>query len=257
VALQATAAGCLLALSNLAQAEVTPAGAEVKADSHFGQYLASPDYADALRNLAARWDKALQVKCEEATTVDPKGRLSVLKAVDAPQAGKPPVSGTWQQRFTVKRCGQTQVYNAFINAAPDLAPHVGALLPGLSTVDPILARDAANNLAQVAKAKEYYTRGGKQCLDFAVTDTKVVTPPKGTGPSRFEEAWSVRYCGKVTPWPMCFTPKADGTMSFVSLSCADADKKAAADAAAEAASAASAASGASAPAKPAAAGSKT
>lgn len=246
----------LLMSSLPAQAEPIARAADIAKGSPLAQYLASGEYADKLITLAQRWDRALEVKCDEPLSIEsPLGPLFIERPISMAASATAPTAGIWRQRFTVKRCGKAQVYNAFLSVGAEQKLHVGALLPGKSQLSSLQAREVLNGLTQSIKQAEFLTRGGKACLDFGLLDTEIVTPVSGKAgvPGRMEERWSVRYCNTVRPTPMCFTPSADGALKFRAQTCVDADKTEAeerAQAAAEAASAAAAASSA-APAKPA------
>lgn len=243
----------LLSLTPAAQAEPISQASAITDGSPLAKFLSSSEYTDKLLALSKRWDRAVQFKCEEDTALDGKlGAVTIERPVEVSAKSGLPVSGSWRQRFTVKRCGKSQIYNAYILANGDQPLHVGALVPGTSRVTTVQARDAVTSLTQSVKTIEYMTRGGKACLDFALLNTEAGAAPQPKGsltPGRFEEQWTVRYCDSVRTTPMCFTPLPEGGTKFRAQTCVEADKteaeekaKAAAEAAASAASAAAPAS---------------
>ena len=91
-----------------AQADTLTQDADIAEGSPMAKFLASSDYTDKLLTLSKRWDRALQFKCDEAAALDGKlGAVTIERPVDMPASAKAPVTGSWRQRFTVKRCGKT------------------------------------------------------------------------------------------------------------------------------------------------------
>jgi hypothetical protein len=240
--------GVLLASTSPAHAERINTLAELKGDSLFMAYVQSPETRQRLKDIATKWDAELGQACKEPYVIDPmRDGLSVLRPIETTEAGQPPVEGVWRIQFTAQRCGGERSFSVLGIAVPGKPVHHVNLLPGKSITDFSLMRDTLNAVVPSYKGM-VQAQQGKTCSDFAITDTQVTTPPASTDvPSRFEEAWTLRYCGEVKTFPICYAPREAGGMSFHTVSCAEAERrgliKAAASGATPAGAAAPAASG--------------
>lgn len=220
------AAGVLLAGALPAQAERINTLAELKGDSLFMAYVQSPETRQRLKDIAAKWDADLGLACKEPYAIDPmRDQLSVLKPIETPEAGKPPVEGVWRIQFTAQRCAGERSFSVLGIAVPGKPVHHVNLLPGKSITNFSLMRDTLNAVVPSYKGM-VQAQQGKTCNDFAITDTQLTTPPASTdAPSRFEEAWTLRYCGEVKTFPICYAPREGGGMSFHTVGCAEAERR--------------------------------
>jgi len=216
----------LIASAMPAQAERINTLAELKADTFFLAYVQSPDTRQRLKDIATKWDADLGLVCKEAYVIDPlRDQLSVLKPIETPEAGKPPVEGVWRLQFTAQRCGGERSFSVLGIAVPGKPVHHVNLLPGKSLTDFSLMRDTLGAVVPAYRGM-VQAQQGKTCADFAITDTQVTTPPANTdAPSRFEEAWTLRYCGELKTFPICYSPREGGGLVFHTVSCAEAEQR--------------------------------
>jgi len=224
--LAATACGLLGSSVLPAHAERITSLLDLQHNAPFMAYVQSPETRQRLKDIATKWDADLGMACKDPYVIDPmRDQLALLKPIDVPEAGQPPVEGVWRIQFIAERCGSERTFSVLGIALPSKPVHYVNLLPGQSITDFSLMRDTLNAVVPGYRGM-VQAQQGKTCNDFAITDTQLTTPPASLDvPSRFEEAWTMRYCGEVKTFPICYSPREGGGMSFHTVGCAEAERR--------------------------------
>jgi hypothetical protein len=216
----------LLFLSSIANAEITQNRSTLKQNPKTLAYLTDSNIQNNLIEVGKALDKNLGVVCTEQFTAKfSVDTISVVKPIDFPDENQHPIDGLWQYRFEFTRCGQTSIYNAAVVAKKDSMPQFLALVPGNSIASPALQIDTIRTIVFKVMT-EAKVKSNRQCDDLAIVNTTLSILPEplsNTGVAgRWEERWTVRYCGEAIPMPVCFTPNAKGT-SILTETCKEAN----------------------------------
>jgi hypothetical protein len=216
----------LLFVSTLTLAETIATSRQLVNSGRTLTYLTSETVKDSLITASKKWDETLGYQCADSYSIniDPNF-IVVLKAIEFPEESLSPQSGIWQYRFSANRCGGSKTYNvlAYTNKTGMLG--YKSLVPGSTAASPILMTDTLKAIYSKVTL-ETKVKENKECNDFVVIDTQMTKLPSVSlnassslisGP--YEESWTVRYCGKEMPIPMCFIPKPDGGSSFFTSTC--------------------------------------
>ena len=201
---------------------------KLEKNSRILAYLTGNETSKKLFELGSAWDRklGLQDSCKSQYSVRTRpGDIIVHRTIDLPSGAMHPVEGLWQVRFSLERCGKSQIYNALVFAADGAPPTYQTLLPGRTLGSPVLLQDVLTQLTPKVMA-ESKAKQNRECEDFIVTDTDLTVPPKvvGTGAEvtlagNYEETWTIRYCGANIRISLCFSPNAGGGTSFISKPC--------------------------------------
>lgn len=187
-----------------AQAQPIAMSPELKA------FLTRPDQQQAYNSMMAeQWRLAVE-NCPSPAMRGLNVVISVAPKFDASGA---PVSGQWRVVGQIEGCGKTRTMSILYVFNPDGRMARVGLLPGTTTADLRLQRDAMMyaGLGMVAIAP-------KDCKDVKVADTKFVAfdgaappAPADFGKRSWIEEWTVRSCGVSGVVTMHFVPDATGT----------------------------------------------
>ena len=213
----AAALATTMAVESGAQAETAVTGAVLGPQSKILQYVVSRPQVQTLLIEGRRQDMALhlQAGCNDGLQVRPK-QLIIINTVDLPDGQANPVSGSWEVRYDLKRCGDAKAYSTVFAADPKGGtPTVVASLPGETIASLLLIHDALGKTAMLANAKAGAARCEK--VDQVVlADMHVDEQPhrlvEGNDVHErvWNETWTFDVCGRAVVAQMRFVPDPRG-----------------------------------------------
>ncbi len=175
--------------------------AQVMASDHFMKFFASHGFSKSLYDLGVVWDVSRQAQCPHGQhQVKPLGVSEVLAPLSFPEGAKAPV-GVFVFGFSMRRCDREITYKAIFAASQERPMQLQPWLPGDSSINFQLYRDAMPMLVALATG----SAAPKDCKELIIQDTgkfEVVArnmPAMGgaTGELR-RERWWLRQCGMVS-----------------------------------------------------------
>lgn len=214
--------GALLPLA--AFPETSSNNASLRNNAKTLAYLTDDGIETKLVEIGKAYDEQFGVVCNGEIKVKYSAdTIFILKPVEFPDGTQHPMDGVWQYRFDFVRCGRSATYNVAIVAQKGGEPRYAPLLPGNTIASPTLQMDAIR-IVRLKVAAEAKVKKNRQCDDFVISNTSLVSIPQqskdGGAGGRWEERWVARYCGADIPTPICFTPNAKGT-AMLTQSCAE------------------------------------
>jgi hypothetical protein len=197
-AAQVLTIGCTALLASPAQAQV-PAYITAKPDAAakaFSREVAARIFSNALtpmrQQAVTRSQQAIPgFQCP----ADPQVALTEV----IPYPTRPGVV-SWIERFVVACTPRT--VRSFLLILEGEQPRIVELLPGLTSTDPLLQRDALQGAGAFAAAVR-----PKDCTRTIVIDTRITAPPDR---GHWMERWTVDQCGARAEVEMTFTPSDRG-----------------------------------------------
>lgn len=181
----------------------------------FEAYATSEGYRRTMGQLAAVGDSISAPECKDRKAVARAALTVFLPPVFA--EGLHPVSGLWQDRIRMDRCGKTTYQNLLIQAQPGGAPpRVALKMPGLTNANPLMQdlvmKDVLQGLAdrkctdstQIIPLDSVL---GKETKPRKVDDKGTLTE------GAWKETWTFRACGKDVGIGVDFTADGKGGLN--------------------------------------------
>lgn len=184
-------------------------------------YLFSKMTEAVLLETSKFWEKKLnqQQECNESSVRFFSFMLH--KTIDYPQDKPHPVSGAWQHRFTVTRCGVTKIYNTIFIANNGVSPKVIPFYPGTSSASLQLLVDARLSGEILASVKMRQQGMQEGCTkDIELIDTRLIKPPHDVTENNqtikgvWHEEWTFRGCDFTATVTAIFIPDGRGGTTF-------------------------------------------
>jgi len=191
-----------------ANAETAVLGTGIARDSRIFKYVLSEPQKQVMLLAGRRQDAALKIvsDCEGRTRLRPQ-QVLLLKTIELPDDRADPISGSWQVRYNLTRCGETKLYNVVMEAdANGGAPRLIAEFPGNSLASLQLTRDAITGVLAAAKARS------ASCQQAVVADMEVDEAPHRVVENDkvyenvWTETWTIALCGRLVDASMRFVP---------------------------------------------------
>jgi hypothetical protein len=200
-------ASLLLGLTPSALADPIPLPPELKA------FLERPDQKQAVNYYITRQWQAAVSGC---ATPKMTALNAIVESPPAYDSGGAPISGQWRLIGRVEGCGQNRLLNIEYLFGPDGKMRMIGMVPGTSTADLRLQRDAAM-YASIGMAK----LKPRDCKETNYSDTGFIkyedATPNSNGGRPWAEEWRVQTCDVTGIVTLHFTPGAAGTLIRVEV----------------------------------------
>lgn len=214
---------CLLLVATLCsgtRAETLNDGGDLKKGTRMANYLFSKTTEELLLETSQFWEKKLnqQQGCNESSLRPYSFMLH--KPIDYPQDKPHPISGAWQHRFIVNRCGITKIYNTIFIANNGAPPNVIPFFPGTSIASLQLLGDAQMSGELMAFSKMKSQGMQDICKNILLIDTRLSKPPHDVTENEktikgvWHEEWTFSGCDFTATVTAIFIPDGRGGTTF-------------------------------------------
>ncbi|MEM9123253.1 MAG: hypothetical protein AAGB03_08025 [Pseudomonadota bacterium] len=174
-------------------------------------YLQDPLYRELIQQSFLAIQSRLAFPCNRVRGTD--SHVLVVEPMEFEAGGDHPADGSWLQIVEFERCGVPQSQSLQVNAKPDVAPEIAALVPGFSQADPrlqldilfssVLPKGAERFAGTCAPTQEntIVTAAGERVLAPRVIDSYIGSVSDGGrgGVLAWTELWMLELCNSITP----------------------------------------------------------
>ena len=193
---------------------------DLKPGTRMAGYLFSKTVEAELLQTIKFWERKLnqQQGCNERS-LGPSSFI-LHKPIIFPQDKSNPVSGVWQYRFTVSRCGVEKVYNTIYMANNGGPPKNIPYVPGTTRASLQLIGDAKLSAITMAFLKMKSQGMQEVCEGIELVDTRLTQPPHDvtendkTTKGVWHEEWTFSGCDFTANVTAVFIPDDSGGTSF-------------------------------------------
>jgi len=167
-------------------------------------------------DVARRWDAERGAACSGDVVLTPLSAMEVVRPVVMADDQLAPVSGVWGMVFRFERCGRAVTYRLQIEIRPGQAHKILRIVPGDTTINNSLMRNALPPMMDAARA----AAGSADCRGITLLDTYLLekTAEYGVSPTAglARERWWFGVCGTSVAVDADFfpDPAAPGRMTF-------------------------------------------